>query len=254
MSITITALYRYPVKGLSAERLTGTSLVEGRAIAHDRRFAIAHAAARFDPANLGAWRPKAQFLQLSMHPKLATLTTRFDEDSGVLTVERSGRQVAKGSLLDPTGRAILEQFFSAYLAEESRGKARIIEADDQPFSDTRVPFVSLINAASASDLERVVGSPVTPMRFRGNIIIDGAAPWSELNWVGKTVRIGSAVLRVDERTGRCAATNVDPETGQQDLTVPRDLLRAFRHSDCGIYATVVTAGEIKEGDTVEIDG
>ena len=250
MSITITALYRYPVKGLSAERLTGTSLVEGRAIAHDRRFAITtQPRASTRRSRRVAW----PFLQFT-HPKLATLTTRFDEDSGVLTVEPSGRQVAKGSLLDPTGRAILEQFFSAYLAEESRGKARIIEADDQPFSDTRVPFVSLINAASASDLERVVGSPVTPMRFRGNIIIDGAAPWSELNWVGKTVRIGSAVLRVDERTGRCAATNVDPETGQQDLAVPRDLLRAFRHSDCGIYATVVTAGEIKEGDTVEIDG
>ncbi len=253
MSITISALYRYPVKGLSAERLTRTTLVEGRAVAQDRRFAIAHAAARLDPANLGAWRPKAQFLQLSMHAKLATLSTRFDDDSGVLTVERSGRQVAKGSLLDPTGRAILEQFFSAYLAEESRGKARIVEADDQPFSDTRVPFVSFINTGSASDLERVVGRPVSPMRFRGNVVIEGAAPWSELNWVGKMIRIGAAVLRVDERTGRCAATNVDPETGQQDLTVPRDLLRAFRHSDCGIYATVITGGDIAEGDTVEIE-
>ncbi len=47
---------------------------------------------------------------------------------------------------------------------------------------------------------------------------------------------------------RCAATNVDTDTGIRDLAIPETLLRTFGHADCGIYGEVVNGGEIAVGD------
>jgi uncharacterized protein len=62
----------------------------------------------------------------------------------------------------------------------------------------------------------------------------------------------STRLKVVKRIVRCAATNVDPQTGIRDLNVPQTLLRTYGHGDCGIYAEVATGGEITEDDAVEI--
>jgi uncharacterized protein len=61
-----------------------------------------------------------------------------------------------------------------------------------------------------------------------------------------------AKLKVVKRIVRCAATNVDPQTGIRDLNVPQTLLRTYGHGDCGIYAEVVTGGDIAQHDAVEI--
>ena len=47
---------------------------------------------------------------------------------------------------------------------------------------------------------------------------------------------------------RCAATNVDPDTGARDLSIPDTLIRSFGHADCGVNAEVVEAGDIALGD------
>ena len=41
MAATIGAIYRYPVKGLSAEQMDCVALTPGECLPHDRRFAIA---------------------------------------------------------------------------------------------------------------------------------------------------------------------------------------------------------------------
>ena len=51
-----------------------------------------------------------------------------------------------------------------------------------------------------------------------------------------------------KRIQRCAATEVDPDTGIRDLPVPRTLMDKFGHADCGIYAEVIAAGDIAAGD------
>jgi uncharacterized protein len=252
MTAKIQALYRYPVKGLSAEALDDVELRADEAIPNDRRFAIAHGAARrLDPAN-PEWMPKGFFLQLMANEKLATLKTGFDPDTGVLTISRNGRQVSRGKITEPTGRAIIEEFLTAYMGTQARGQPKLVECKGQPFSDTKKPFISLINVASAMDLGRVVGKPVDPMRFRGNLLVEGIDAWSELDWVGKTLRIGDTRLRVEERTGRCAATNVDPQTGTRDLTLPRSMQQAFGHEDCGVYALVIKGGKIAAGDEITV--
>jgi len=253
MSIIVSGLYRYPVKGLSAEVLTTVDLRPGRTIAHDRRFAIAHGTAPIDPAS-PRWLPKAHFLQLMSNPRLAALAAEYDAATTTLAVKRGGRTVARGDLSTQTGRTVIEQFFAAYMTAELRGAPRLVDRGDEAFSDADAPFVSIINRASVTDLERVVGSPVDPARFRGNIVVEGADPWAEFGWVGSRLRIGGAELTVDDRIGRCAATNVDPTTGQRDRTVPRDLLRGFGHDDCGVYARVTLGGAVAPGDTVTVLG
>ncbi len=47
---------------------------------------------------------------------------------------------------------------------------------------------------------------------------------------------------------RCAATNVDPESGQRDLNIPLSLQQGFQHADTGIYAEVVYGGVVAIGD------
>ena len=57
MAITVDALYRYPVKGLTAESLTSVKVRPGRGIAEDRRFAIAHGTTQYDQTE-PVWQPK----------------------------------------------------------------------------------------------------------------------------------------------------------------------------------------------------
>ena len=81
--------------------------------------------------------------------------------------------------------------------------------------------------------------------------MSGWAAWREFDFVGQEIRVGRRVrLRVIKRIVRCEATNVDPDTGMRDLSIPDTLLRSFGHADCGVYGEVVEAGDIVRGDDV----
>jgi hypothetical protein len=60
-----------------------------------------------------------------------------------------------------------------------------------------------------------------PRRFRGNLWLDGLAPWEEFDLVGKRLRIGAAELDVVEPIGRCRATEANPDTGRRDANDAR---------------------------------
>jgi len=111
--------------------------------------------------------------------------------------------------------------------------------------------VSIINLASVAAVENAAGAPVDALRFRGNVYVAGWPTWHEFDLLGGTLTFGkTARLKVVKRIQRCAATDVDPNTGIRDMTVPRTLMENFDHTDCGVYAEVVTAGDISVGDTV----
>jgi Uncharacterized Fe-S protein len=62
-----------------------------------------------------------------------------------------------------------------------------------------------------------------------------------------------AQLKIIKRIQRCAATDVDPDTGIRDLSIPRTLLQNFDHTDCGVYAEVTAPGAIAVGDAVSTE-
>jgi len=68
--------------------------------------------------------------------------------------------------------------------------------------------------------------------------------------VGKTLALGAAKATVVKRINRCAAINVDPDSGARDLSIPQVLTQRLGHSECGIYAEVTEGGDIAVGDAV----
>ncbi len=252
MAAAVTRICRYPVKGLSAETLEEVALAPGEGLPWDRAFAIAYGSTAIDPVR-PAWLPRNHFLTLVKHERLAALETRFDDRTGQLTICRHGRRVAGGGITEPLGRKLVEQFLAAYLGGESHGSPKLVAALEAPFWDVEVPLVSIINEASVADLERVVGRAVDPRRFRGNFYLGGAVPWAEFDWVGQEIALGEARLRVLDRIERCAATNVDPESAERDMQIPKALTAGFGHVDMGVYARVLEGGTVRAGDAVTIE-
>lgn len=254
MSIRIASLQRYPVKGLSPENLESVTLAKGDYFPGDRLFAIENGPAGFDPEN-PQHQPKIKFLMLMRNESLARLRTRYLDRITTLFIEDGGREVARGDLSTREGRLAIEAFFRRYMPKELRGPPKVLTAPEGfRFTDSRRGYVSLINLASVRQLENVVGAPVDPLRFRGNIHIDGLEPWAEFDLVGQVITTASGVrLKVTKRIERCAATNVDPDTGIRDLQIPKSLMETYGHFDCGIYAEIVSGGSIAIGDTLEME-
>jgi uncharacterized protein YcbX len=251
MESILTAINCFPVKGLSAQSLPTTTLDIGQPIAGDRRFALARGGVPITISD-DAWRNKGHFLQLSRHARLATLVSHFDAESEVLTIYRRDRQVSCGKISEPLGRALIEQFFTAYLSDSISAPPKLIDGKQTSFSDQREGLLSLINLASLHDIERVTGEAIDGQRFRGNLVIDGAAAWAENTWIGQTVHLGDARLTVVEPIERCAAINVNPNNGQRDMNLVRDLERGFGHRHCGVFLRVVQGGKIATKDHLTI--
>jgi len=249
MSVKLDEIRRYPVKGLNGEALDEIVLKPGEGLPHDRRFALAHAASQFDRDNPD-WMSKRNFLQLMRDERLALLDARFDSDTGILTIFRGGRQVARGDITQPLGRTLVEQFLQAFIPPGPRGNPHIVEAPGRMLSDVPDKYVSILNLASVKDIERVARNPVDPRRFRANLHLEGLPAWAEMSWVGKEIAIGDVRLEVVEITGRCAATEVSPDNGERDLHILKILQQGFGHTNCGIYARAVAGGRIEKGDTV----
>lgn len=252
MSCRLEQIYRYPVKGLNAQQLESVALTPGKTLPGDRRYALALGSTAVDGLAV-EWMPKNRFLALVAHEKLATLETEFDVETDVLTIKRRGRQLARGKCSDRVGRSMIEDFFAAYMKEEARGRPKMVtHKEDGVLTDTSEAFVSIINLASIRDLERVVKAPVHPLRFRANFYVDGLDPWAEFDWVGREISVGDDGVRlvVDRRIERCAATNVNPETAERDLNIPKSLHAGFRHIHMGVYARVVQGGPVRAGDAV----
>jgi uncharacterized protein YcbX len=246
----IHAIYRYPVKGLSPESLTHTSLAAGETIAGDRLYAIENGPSGFDPT-APRHQPKMRYLMLMRNERLAMLRSRYDDASHTLAIEYNGHEAARGNLRSPEGRATVERFFASFSVGELRGPPRILHSPGFSFSDVAMKVVSIINLASVTDLENYTGVPVQPLRFRGNLYVAGWPAWHELDLVGREIAVGAhARLRIVKRIVRCAATNVDPETGSRDLTIPDTLMKTFGHADCGIYGKVIVGGDIAVGDSL----
>lgn len=246
-------LYRYPVKGLSAQKLEAVELRAGEAIAWDRAYAIENGPGRFDPAN-PRHLPKINFLMLMRHEKLAALKTEFDPDTQILTVYRDGKQVARGALDTRLGRQMIEQFLAGYLKEELKGPPKIVSAPGHTFSDMAEKCLHLVNLETVRELEGVLHAHLDPLRFRANIYFEGLEPWREFDWLNREIVAGSARLRVFARTSRCDATNVDPQTAQRDTAIPPEMLRIYGHDDVGVYATVIHDGCVRVGDSIGPDG
>lgn len=245
-------IYRYPVKGLTPERLPQAALAPGRCIPWDRAFALAQGDCGFDDAAPG-WRPKTEFLCLARNPAAWGLRARFDDAAGLLALTAPDGGAIEASPFTAEGCETLARFIAAALPGEMRGAPRFLYAEGHSFCDNKTQVISLIGRGSLDALESAAGAARHPLRFRASLYIGGVAPWEEFGWVGRTLAIGAARLKVVRRIVRCAATRVNPLTGAVDANPVRELSTNFGHTDCGVYAEVIGGGMIRPGDAIRIE-
>src|SRR5690606_28703918 len=166
------AIYRYPVKGLTPEKLAAAALEVGQTLPADRRYAIENGPTGFDPS-APTYFPKSRFLMLMKNERLARLQAHYDEQTEFLTIRDGHRDVARGSLASAEGRRAIETFFAGYCADELRGPPKVLAGGGHSFSDVARKVVSIINLASVAEVESMTSATVNPLRFRGNVYVSG---------------------------------------------------------------------------------
>ncbi len=251
----IERLYRYPVKGLTAEALEEAHVEPGGALPWDRAFALAQGDAAFDPA-APAFLPKSNFMCLLRNARIALLSAGFDAHDHILWIKGPDDASIAEDPRTPEGRARIGAFLVRFLGEEARhgeaGGPCFHHVPGHVFGDQRRPAISLIGLASIAAFQRDIGQTREAARFRANIYFSGAPPWAEFDWVEQNLQVGGATLHVTKRTRRCDATQVNPATGLRDADPVRELLRAYGHADVGIHTEVVEGGRIAVGDTITV--
>ncbi|MBW7922174.1 MAG: MOSC domain-containing protein [Rubellimicrobium sp.] len=249
--VAVAALWRHPIKAHGRERVAMARLVAGRTFPWDRIWAVRHDRSRIDPA-APVWGPKADFLNGMKLPALAAITARLDEARAevVLDHPQAGTLRVRPDDRDDA-RRLLDWLAVLCPADQPQPDA-VVRLEGRGMTDTDWPSVSLLNLASNAAVGRAAGQEIAPERWRGNIWIEGAGEWAERDWIGRSLRIGGAVLAVRQPIKRCRLTEANPATGQRDIDMLKLLGDAFGAPHFGIYAEVVQGGDIRPGDAIEV--
>lgn len=244
MTARLGAIWRHPVKGIGAEPLSDTMLTPDRPVPGDRAWAMLTG----DAEDTGTWQPCRNFARGCYGPALMAVTARTD-GTQIHFTHPDRPDIA----LDPAtdGDRLVDWIRPLYPAEQRTPKA-LIKAPPQGMSDASFPSIAILGRASLDALSEACGMAMDMRRFRGNLWLDGLAPFEELDWVGRRIRIGDAELRIEERIDRCRATEANPETGLRDVDTLRILRQVWGHIDFGVKAVVTKGGAVTLGDTAEL--
>lgn len=92
----------------------------------------------------------------------------------------------------------------------------------------------LIGQTSLDDLSGRVGRPLDMLRFRPNLVIEGAPAYAEDGW--QRIRIGEVEFRVAKGCTRCILTTIDPQTGERSTDrEPLTTLKTYRQREGDVY-------------------
>jgi hypothetical protein len=215
---------------MGAEELDSAE-VSWHGLAGDRRWAFIRS---------GQVHSGFPWLTIRERPELSRYVTRLAEPdrpnaSPVLVRTPAGNEL---DVADPV------------LAAELGPGVRVIKQGRGVF-DT-MPL-SLLTVQTLDSLGQLVGTGLTPGRFRPNLLVDACgAGFPEDAWVGRVLRIGGLRLRVDLRDKRCVVVTIDPVTLAKDPAILRAVARQ-RDARLGVYGSTVEPGRIAVGDPVELE-
>lgn len=247
MSACLAAIVRHPIKAVGREELAEAMLASGRRLPFDRIWAVAHAGARLEP---GQWAVKMNFLRGVAAPGLMAVAARLDAAARRVTLSHPEAATLTLAPDEPADAARLIDWLAPFWPAGRPAPAAVVRAGEDAFTDIPSPWLSVLGSATNRALGERLGSALSIHRWRGNLWLDGLAPWEEFGLVGRRFRIGAAVLEGRQRITRCEATAADPATGRRDLDMLGALKAGYGHTDFGIYAEVVEGGEVRRGDPV----
>jgi uncharacterized protein YcbX len=268
MSARIAALHYYPVKsarGVELER----ALLTIAGFEDDRRWMLVTNAGRFitqrELPRLALIKPQmspdALLLTAPQLPQISIPLSRQGSLRSV-TVWRDhveafdeGHDVAAWLYAVLGRQCRLVRFDPAYRRLSERAWTGDIEAENR-FSDG-FPILA-VNAASLTDLNSRLASPLPMNRFRPNIVLDGLQPYDEDRideLHGDGVR-----LKLVKACTRCRITLTDQDTGEVDGEEPLRTLRSYRydallHGVCFGQNVIVVEGAgatLRRGQSLEI--
>jgi uncharacterized protein len=269
--MTLAAINRFPIKSCRGHGLA-EALVEPWGLAGDRRWLVVD-----DDGTLLTARENPRML-------LVTTAVRADEGLDLTSPDAPDLAVAvpSGGELVPVrvwsselAATLAAPEASAWFSKVVSRPARLVYLDDptrrrpNPAYALPTDYVSfadgypllLATAASLNQLNdwiaegpRAEEGPLPMIRFRPNLVIDGAEPWAEDGW--RRIRIGDAVFRVVKGCDRCVMTMTDPETAARGKE-PIATLARYRRWDgatwFGMNLVPDTPGvTISTGDEVEL--
>lgn len=244
MSWTLDQIWRYPIKGIGTEPLDQVALSVSLPLPNDRAWAVLEEGG--DASN--GWRSCRNFLRGAKGPSLMAITARTD--GAMLHLSHPDRP---DITVDPTQdpKPLFDWLGPIYPTTRAAPSA-LVKSPPEGMSDAPFASISILNGSSLRALGQKLGQTLDPRRFRGNLLVEGMAPWEEFDLVGKTLAIGDARLEVVERITRCRATEANPETGKRDANTLRALEDGWGHQDFGVYAMVRVAGTLAKGQTVAL--
>ena len=210
--MTVTTIWRYPVKSMAGERLLSTELTE-TGLVGDRVLQIYDRHGRVATA-----RTFPRLLRLH-----ATLGT--DGEPLVDGLPWRSREVAQ-------------------FVEEAVGPGARLKRFDGP---ERFDILTLLVCTDGA--VSMFGRDARCLR--PNLMIGGVEGMAERTWPGAILRLPEAEIGLADLRGRCVMTTYDPETAEQDPGVLRDIVRRFGGQLC-LNAAVTRAGRIEVGQTIEL--
>ncbi len=249
MSATVAHIWRHPIKSHGREEISETYLTAGKCLPWDRRWAVAHERSCFD-VERPSWQPCTEFSRGAKSHRLQAITAYVDERLNKITLSHPDRE---DITINPDDAGDANHFVQWVMPISNGSRmlpSRLVSAS-QPMTDTAFQSISIINLASHAEIEKKLGTSLSPNRWRANIHIDGWAPWAEKKMIGKRIRIGAAEFEIREEITRCMATTVNTETGVKDVDMLGTLNKDFGHQEMGVYAVVTKSGRIRQEDTVE---
>jgi uncharacterized protein YcbX len=239
----VSAIFRYPVKSMAGELLDVARLglhgIEG-----DRRFAFRRLA---DKSGF-PWLSASKLPELLLYKPFG-----FDSKTG---------EPLPTHVRTPDGKEFELQ--SDELRQEiSRRLGSDVELMNLRHGIFDEACISVISLGTMHGVERESGRDIDRRRFRPNIVIEtnSAEPFAEDAWVGRTLIFGDgniesaplAAIGITMKDERCVMVNFDPDTAERDSEVMKTVVR-MNENYAGVYATVVSAGELRVGQVVTLGG
>lgn len=245
MTARIARIRRHPIKSIGGEDIARTRLDAARRLPGDRLWALLTEGGERH-AGTGApqrWLPKSCFLRGAAASGLQAVQGGWGEGAPEGPIRLSHPDLDDLTFDPETEGQRLIDWVSPLWPQDKPAPTRLVQGPTG-WTDVSQPWISILSLSSLADLETRLGQPLGVERWRANLWIDGWAPYAERQLIGQILNIGGLELRVTETIGRCAATSADTATGRIDMDMPGTLAAEFGHSDFGIYAEVVTGGEI----------
>jgi hypothetical protein len=277
-------LWRYPVKSMAGEQLERCAL--GRlGIPGDRGWALRDEAAgeiRGGKKMPVLMRCRARYDEEPGDERVPAATMTLPDGTQVRTTDGDaaarlsalvGRTVTLWPLQPPDRRDHYRRGAPDHADMETELREIMGRLPDEPLPDFSVlprelfeftsPLgtyfdafpVHLLTTASLRALAaRNPSARFDRRRFRPNVLVeplDGGSGLIEVDWCGRDVRIGGALLKITIGAMRCSMTTQPVDELAKDPSVLRTIVRDG-NQNLGVYATVEQAGPVVVGDPVEL--